>query len=134
MSALLSEATRRVLLMLICALLASGVRQATAHGLDELPNNFPFLDQVGTAATFSTDGVVDLSNAFHVPQGSNGRSCGSCHLVQSGWSIRPADVELKFFLTRGTDPIFNLLDANSPSADISTPQARYASYSMLRKG
>jgi hypothetical protein len=43
-------------------------------------------------------------------------------------------VELKFFLTRGTDPIFNLLDANSPSADVSTPQARYASYSMLRKG
>src|SRR6185312_14705327 len=99
-----------------------------------LPNNFPFLDQAGTSATFSTAGFVDLGNAFHVPQGSNGRSCESCHLVQAGWSIRPADVELKFLLTRGTDPIFNLLDANSPTADVSTVQARSSAYGMLRKG
>jgi cytochrome c peroxidase len=99
-----------------------------------LPNNFPFLNRAGTAATFSTAGFVDLGNAFHVPQGSNGRSCESCHLVQAGWSIRPADVELKFLLTRGTDPIFNLLDANSPTADVKTVQARRAAYSMLLKG
>jgi cytochrome c peroxidase len=110
------------------------MRQATADPLDELPNNFPFLNQAGTAATFSTAGTVNLGNAFHVPQGNNGRSCESCHLVQSGWSIRPADVELRFLLTRGMDPIFNLLDANSPNADVSTPQARRAAYSMLRNG
>jgi cytochrome c peroxidase len=134
MSAMSSRATRRVSLVILSALLASGMHQATAEGLDELPNNFPFLNQAGTAATFSTAGAVDLDNAFHVPQGSNGRSCESCHLVQSGWSIRPADVELRFLLTQGTDPIFNLLDANSPNADVSTPQARRAAYSMLRKG
>lgn len=100
----------------------------------QLPNNFPFLNGAGTAATFSNAGFVDLENAFHVPQGTNGRSCESCHLVQAGWSVRPIDVELKFSLTQGTDPIFNLLDANSPTADVSTPTARYASYSMLRKG
>jgi cytochrome c peroxidase len=99
-----------------------------------LPNNFPFINKAGTAATFSTAGFVDLNNPFHVPQGSNGRSCESCHLVQAGWSVRPIDVEIKFALTRGLDPIFNLLDANSPNADVSTVQARYASYSMLRKG
>jgi hypothetical protein len=55
-------------------------------------------------------------------------------LPQSGWSIRPIDVELLFWFTEGTAPIFNVLDANSPSADVSTKQARYASYSMLRKG
>jgi hypothetical protein len=99
-----------------------------------LPNNFPLLNGAGTAATYSTAGVVDLNNPFHVPQGSNGRSCESCHLVQAGWSVRPLDVELKFWLTEGTDPIFNLLDANSPAADVSTVEARYASYSMLRKG
>jgi hypothetical protein len=123
--------TRPTLLALLCALF---VNLAMGHELAELPNNLPFLDQAGTAATFSTAGAVDLAGAFHVPQGSNGRSCGSCHLVQSGWSIRPADVELKFFLTRGTDPIFNLLDANSPNADVSTIEARRQSYSMLRKG
>jgi cytochrome c peroxidase len=99
-----------------------------------IPNNFPFLNEAGTAATFSTAGFVDTNNPFHVPQGTNGRSCESCHLVQAGWSVRPIDVEIKFFLTEGTDPIFNLLDANSPTADVSTPAARYASYSMLRKG
>ncbi len=79
-----------------------------------LPNNVPFVNPAGTAATFSTAGV-DLNNLFHVPQGSNGRSCESCHLVQAGWSIRPIDVEILFFLSQGTDAIFNRLDANSPA-------------------
>jgi len=111
---------------------ASEAQSALLDG--PLPNNFPFLNPSGTAATFSTAGFVDLDNPFHVAQGTNGRSCESCHLVQAGWSVRPLDVELKFWLTGGTDPIFNLLDANSPTADVSTPEARYASYSMLRKG
>jgi hypothetical protein len=99
-----------------------------------LPNNFPFVNAAGTAATFSTAGFVDLNNPFHVPQGTNGRSCESCHLVETGWSVVPLEVELRFWLTQGKDPIFNLLDANSPTANVSTLAARYASYSMLRKG
>jgi hypothetical protein len=99
-----------------------------------LPNNLPMPNSSGTAATFSTAGFVDLDNEFHVPQGSNGRSCATCHLVQAGWSIRPSDVELKFRATQGTDPLFNLLDADSPTADVSTPDARFRAYSMLLKG
>ncbi len=108
------------------------MQQALHDG--HLPNNFPILNPAGTAATFSSAGFVDLNNPFHVPQGQNGRSCESCHLLQTGWSVIPAEVELRFWLTQGTDPIFNLLDANSPTANVSTVQARYASYSMLRKG
>jgi cytochrome c peroxidase len=107
---------------------------AQALEIDRLPNNFPIINAAGTAATFSSAGFVDLGNPFHEPQGSNGRSCESCHLLQSGWSVLPVEVELRFWLTQGNDPIFNLLDANSPSADVSTLQARYSSYSMLRKG
>ena len=121
--------------------LAAALAGAGAHadGLADLfdgrlPNNFPFLNGAGTAATFSTAGFVDLTNPFHVPQGTNGRSCESCHLPQVGWSIRPIDVELKFLLTQGNDPIFNKLDANSPTPDVSSLQAKRASYSMLRKG
>ncbi len=55
-------------------------------------------------------------------------------MPQVGWSIRPVDVELKFLLTQGNDPIFNALDANNPSPDVSSLQAKRASYSMLRKG
>jgi cytochrome c peroxidase len=99
-----------------------------------LANNFPILNRAGTAATFSRAGFVDLNNPFHVPQGNNGRSCESCHRLETGWSVLPAAVELRFWLTQGTDPLFNVLDANSPTADVSTPQARYSAYSMLRQG
>jgi hypothetical protein len=100
----------------------------------QLPNNKDFKNEGGHAATFSTAGFVDLQNAFHTPQGTNGRSCGTCHLPEVGWSINPRDIESLFSRTEGTAPIFNPLDANSATADVSTPEARYASYSMLRKG
>ena len=99
-----------------------------------LPNNLPILNQAGSAATFSTAGFLDLNNPFHSPQGSNGRACDSCHLLETGWSVLPAEVELRFWLSDGEDPIFNLLDANSPTADVSSIEARYSAYSMLRKG
>lgn len=154
MNCTLSFHTQRTSLLLISTLLAAGLvacgtvddigsEETAPHevgqaqqGLHDghLPNNFPFVNGAGTAATHSTAGFVDLNNAFHVPQGTNGRACDSCHLVQAGWSVRPIDVELQFWATQGTDPIFNLLDANSPTADVSTVVARYANYSMLRKG
>jgi mono/diheme cytochrome c family protein len=147
MSRVTTASNARTSLVLFAAVLAStafacsasdggeelGEAQQELHD-GRLPNNVPFVNEAGLAATFSTAGFVDLNNPFHEPQGSNGRSCESCHLVQAGWSIRPIDVELKFAFTQGTDPIFNLLDANSPTADVSTVEARYASYSMLRKG
>lgn len=111
-----------------------GVRHGHTKTPQRLPNNFPFPNAAGTAATYSTDGYVDLTNAFHVPQGMNGRTCESCHLVHAGWSVRPIDVELKFLLTGGYDPLFNKLDANTPAPDLSTWAKRYAAFSMLRKG
>jgi cytochrome c peroxidase len=100
----------------------------------QLENNVPFDNAGGAAATFSTAGFIDLDNEFHTPQGSNGRSCGTCHLPESGWGINPGQIEALFAATGGVAPLFNLLDANSPTADVSTPEARHASYSMLRKG
>jgi hypothetical protein len=124
--------------ILVTSALASGALFSTAVAAadspKQLPNNFPFINSSGTAATYSTAGFVDLANPFHSPQGSNGRSCESCHLPQAGWSIRPIDVELKFLLSGGTDPIFNPLDANRAAPDESSWAARYKSYSMLRKG
>jgi cytochrome c peroxidase len=103
-------------------------------GLSRLPNDVPIPNAGGAAATFSTAGFIDLENPFHKPQGTNGRSCETCHLLTAGWSIRPLDVEVLFALTGGTHPLFNLLDADSPSADVTTREARRASYSMLRQG
>src|SRR5688572_15110487 len=87
--------------------------------VDSLPNNFPIINQHGFSASFSTDGYVDLTSNFFTRQGTNGRHCGTCHLAEDGWSIKPGTVVLMFLLTGGTHPIFNVIDADRPDADIS---------------
>ena len=98
---------------------------------DSLPNNLPHPNPGGKAATFSTQGSVDLTGEYFQPQGSNGRSCASCHIPEEAWSINPGTLQEHFDQTGGTHPVFNLLDANNPNMDVSTPAARLAAYSML---
>jgi cytochrome c peroxidase len=102
----------------------------------KIPNEHPFKNEGGHAATFSTlgDGTLDLTNQFHVTQGTNGRSCGTCHHANAGWSISPAQVEATFQATDGIDPLFLAADANQPNANLSTREGRYAAFNMLRKG
>ncbi|HJP99305.1 MAG TPA: hypothetical protein VJ862_12140 [Rhodanobacteraceae bacterium] len=89
-------------------------------------------DASGWLQTSTPSGRIDKGNPFFQRLGSNGRSCSSCHQQQDGWTISAADVQRRFVATRGTDPIFRLVDgANSPLADVSTLAAREAAYSML---
>ena len=89
-------------------------------------------DASGWLQTSTPAGRIDKSNPFFQSLGSNGRSCSSCHRQAEGWTITAADVRRRFVATRGTDPIFSLVDgANSPLADVSTFAARAAAYSML---
>ncbi len=60
-----------------------------ASNKSALTNNEPIANGGGEAATYSTTGSIDLGNAFHTPQGLNGRSCGTCHSPEAGWSITP---------------------------------------------
>ena len=111
---------------------ASGVRADSEPGPpNRLPNNFPHFNTAGFATTFAPGGFVDLTGAFFTPQGTNGRSCSTCHLAQDGWSITPGTIGLLFASTDGTHPIFNPLDADNPDADLSTVEARRAGYSMM---
>jgi cytochrome c peroxidase len=97
-----------------------------------LPNNFPFPNPSGFAATYSADGFIDLGNEFFQSLGTNGRSCDSCHQPQEGWTITPAGVRARFKLTSGKDPIFRTNDgSNSPNSDVSSVAARRSAYSML---
>jgi hypothetical protein len=101
-------------------------------GLPWLPNNFPFLNSGGIDGTYSTDGYVDLTSEFATPQGTNGRSCTTCHTPQDGWSLTPKTAELLFNLTNGLHPLFNIRDANRRGeSDVSTVEARRESFSML---
>jgi hypothetical protein len=125
--------------MVVAIALLGGVpleRAASADGLHSLPNNFPHLNASGFSTTFSTQGFVDLTTEYSQAQGTNGRSCQTCHIPQQAWSINPNAIQLLFFLTGGTHPIFNLLDANNPdTADLSTIQGRWAAFStMLTRG
>src|SRR6185436_18464640 len=69
---------------------------------DSLPNNFPIVNGSGYAAAFSTAGAIDFTNEFNTPQGTNGRSCATCHIFTSGWGNRPIDDHILFALTQGT--------------------------------
>jgi cytochrome c peroxidase len=102
---------------------------------DQIPNNYPIVNEAGFGASFHSAGFVDLTNNFFTPQGSNGRHCGTCHLPEDGWSIRPASVVAMFDATDGTHPIFvNNLDTDTPTSDMSTVEARWNATTMLRQG
>jgi len=89
-------------------------------------------DPSGWVQTSTPTGHIDKSNPFFQSLGSNGRSCSTCHRQAEGWTISAAEVRQRFAATRGTDPIFRLVDgADSPLADVSTLAAREAAYSML---
>ncbi len=86
----------------------------------------------GRFQTFTASGSIDTGNPFFQSLGTNGRSCGTCHVAGDGWTITPADVQARFEATQGTDPIFRTNDgSNSPNADVSTEEARRSAYSML---
>lgn len=97
-----------------------------------LPNPLLTADSNGVLGTYSTEGGIDINNPFFQSLGTNGRSCSTCHISTSAWSVTPADVTRKFDQTQGTDPIFRTNDgSNCPSADVSTVAARRIAYSQL---
>jgi cytochrome c peroxidase len=96
-----------------------------------IPNNHPLPNPGGEAATISTKGAVNLTGEFFKVQGKNGQSCATCHIPEEAWSITPATLQRLFDETDGKHPVFSSLDANNPSKDVSTKEARRAAYSML---
>src|SRR5262245_54524041 len=100
-----------------------------------MPNNKPIADDAGFSASYHTAGFIDLGSNYFTPQGTNGRHCGSCHVPEDGWSIRPSTVVGLFNASDGLDPIFvNNLDTDTPTSDMSTRDARWNSTTMLRQG
>ena len=90
-------------------------------------------NESGVARTINMNGpVVDDDNPFFADLGVNGRRCVTCHQPEQNMTITPAGVRAVFDATDGTDPLFRTNDgSNSPLADVSTPEARRAAYSML---
>lgn len=114
---------------------ASGQQGPLSTLFSFLQNGLFFPNPNGASQTYNaTGGGIDLTGPFFQSIGTNGRSCGTCHEPSDGMSISAANVELRFLLTRGTDPIFRPVDGSNcdHNIDVSTPEGRYEAYSLLR--
>lgn len=92
----------------------------------------------GQLGTISTTGTIDQGNAFFRSLGSNGRSCGSCHLQASGFGLSTQAAQAVFAATGGTDPLFAPVDgANCPSvtaADGAAGHSLLLGHGLIRVG
>jgi cytochrome c peroxidase len=106
---------------------------ATGAGPNHIPNNRPAPNPGGAAATFSTEGSVELTGEYFQAQGTNGRSCATCHIPEEAWGINPGTLQRLFRETDGKHAVFNKLDANNPDVLPAEPteEQLLASYSML---
>ena len=78
----------------------------------------PMINAAGFAQTaIPGSGDIDTTNPFFQSLGTNGRTCNSCHEAETGWSIVPERIALRFLFTGGRDPLFTTFDgADSPTA------------------
>jgi cytochrome c peroxidase len=90
-------------------------------------------DPGGRIATFQPGvATITANNAFFQNLGTNGRTCGTCHQKQNGWTVSAAGVRDRFTDSAGTDPIFRLVDgATCPTDNVSTLSAKRRAYKLL---
>jgi cytochrome c peroxidase len=111
---------------------AAGLAFSDSFGL-VIPKFQVFGDPDGAFATINVGGPTDTStNPFFLDMGTNGRRCVTCHEPSDAFSITPPHLQQRFYVTGGTDPIFQPVDgANCPTADVSTVEKRRQAYSLL---
>ena len=116
-------------------LLAAGILSlTTVASAAILPNLFPFFDPTGVISTYNAKGPIDESskNPFFQSLGTNGRSCGTCHLASDAFGLGVDSIRSKFFRSHGNDPLFAAVDgANCPDNSSNDP---YAHSLLLRNG
>jgi cytochrome c peroxidase len=127
---------RRITSTILLAIAARmAVAAASGQELSFIPNGVFFPNRGGASQTLSTvGGGIDLTGPFFQSLGTNGRTCGTCHQPSDGMSISADNVQLRFLLTQGRDPIFRTVDGSNcnHSVDVATVAERYAAYSLLR--
>jgi cytochrome c peroxidase len=91
-----------------------------------------FADPAGVFETLSTAGKVDRRGAFFQSLGTNGRTCGTCHVPDEGFGLSAAAATRVFVRTQGHDPLFAPVDgANCPDA---SPEDAAAHSLILKHG
>jgi cytochrome c peroxidase len=100
---------RMVLCIVALVTIATGAAIADVY----LRNLFPFLDFTGFSGTYSNTGSVDLSGPFFQSLGTNGRTCGTCHAPSDAFGLSAVDAQLRYFISRGKDPLFAQIDGST---------------------
>jgi hypothetical protein len=98
-----------------------------------LPARAAFANPGGTAESFNANGSVDPNSPFFQSLGTNGRSCGTCHRPDQGWTVSAEQTQMRFLTSNGTDPIFRTVDGSNcdTNIDVSTIDGRSQAYSLL---
>jgi cytochrome c peroxidase len=121
----------RTLVVVTALLQHTGTLRAQTKGVP-----FPKVESAndtGIARTITTQPSFDANNPFFQPLGINGRSCATCHALSEGFNMNPEFAQSLFDLTQGLDPLFAPVDGtNSPTADMSTLEARRRNTTMVR--
>ncbi|MFL6463505.1 MAG: hypothetical protein ACJ73N_03750, partial [Bryobacteraceae bacterium] len=83
-----------------------------------IPPDDSYPDPSGSMGIHNNAGTTTTANnAFFQSLGTNGRSCGTCHLPSNGMSVSAANIRQRFKDTKATDPIFAPFDgATCPDA------------------
>jgi hypothetical protein len=135
-----SALTRRYKRGFVIGVLVSGAALlvlAALNGqqLNLIANGTFFANPNGASETYSTvGGGIDPTGPFFQSLGTNGRTCGTCHQPSDGMTVAAGNVQTRFNLTQGLDPIFRTVDGSNcdHNIDVSTLAGRSAAYSLLR--
>ena len=121
----LAKSAKRKWILLIGFLGLAGAISAAV-----IPNLFPFLDPTGVVSTYNVNGPIDQKGVFFQSLGTNGRSCATCHMASNAMGLSVQNIQTRFELTGGRDPLFASVDgANCPGASPDNP----AAHSLLLK-
>ncbi|MGH7988497.1 MAG: hypothetical protein ACREQX_19730 [Candidatus Binataceae bacterium] len=98
-----------------------------------IPERFRSADADGAVETYNLDAPTNTrGNPFFQSLGTNGRACVTCHEPRSAWGVSAASIQQRFYQSRGTDPIFRVVDgATCDNSDVSSFDAMRKAYSLL---
>ena len=74
------------------------------------------LDPTGIVSVVNVNGQTRTDGPFFQSLGTNGRSCGSCHIASQAMGLSAAGARTRYAMSGGSDPLFAPVDgANCPS-------------------
>ncbi|HUL46462.1 MAG TPA: hypothetical protein VLV25_05155 [Steroidobacteraceae bacterium] len=103
-------------LLALAAAAAAGAENCVAAPQGGSPGLQIALDPTGIVGVVNINGPTHDTGPFFESLGTNGRSCGSCHVASQAMGLSAAGARARFAATGGSDPLFASVDgANCPS-------------------